>query len=143
MENNSTDKKVSIEDVKRLVFRAMMYKTSYVDLCVELNKLPSADSQSADDAFDKMCDMMYPLSIIEDRFTGSYSGGKFTAWHAEANEIPSDVFSDDVICSVFWNNPDKHNSPLFGIGDTIYDAVTDLYKKMLSRGFFAVGRAIY
>jgi hypothetical protein len=45
---------------------------------------------------------IYPLTIIQDRYNGIYSGGKFTAWNLYPNELPDEVFSDDVTCRCFW-----------------------------------------
>lgn len=45
----------------------------------------------------------YPLTICVDRYSGAYSGGEFTAWNLDANEVPEEIHSDDVTCSLFWD----------------------------------------
>ena len=74
---------------------------------------------------------IYPLTIIADRYTGSYSGGAFTAWNCEYYEIPLDAASSDGLCGEFWET--AHDKYLIGTGDTPREAMLDLYIKMLSR----------
>lgn len=74
-------------------------------------------------------DEIYPLTIINDRYSGTYSGGKFTAWNVEANEIPESVNGDDITCLSFWDS-EQCKEYTIGIGNTIKDAVADLYCKM-------------
>ena len=52
---------------------------------------------------DIMEDEIYPLVIIRDRYTGVYSGGKYTAWSGDVEDIlpPPEVNDDDVICMNF------------------------------------------
>lgn len=69
---------------------------------------------------------IYPLTIVSDRYGGSYSGGKFTAWNLDADEIPAEIAGDDVECYDFWNK----NEATVGKGDTIREALFDLYIKL-------------
>ena len=81
---------------------------------------------------------IYPLAIIVDRYDGTYSEGSFTAWNLHPETIPDEIYSDDWTCHDFWNevrNDEKsyeyrkyHNK--FGVGNTIQDAIDDLYKKL-------------
>ena len=66
---------------------------------------------------------IYPLTVTADRYSGAYSGGKFTAWNLEPSEIPDGVFSDDVGCWDFWET----NNIVCGKGDTIEEAIGNLY----------------
>lgn len=45
---------------------------------------------------------IYPLTIIHDRYAGTYSGGLFTAWNLYPNSIPSEICDDDSTCAFFW-----------------------------------------
>jgi hypothetical protein len=69
---------------------------------------------------------IYPLTIVSDRYSGTYSGGNFTAWNLDFDEIPEDVNASDVICYDFW----LHNEIIVGKGATIQEAVYDLYVKL-------------
>lgn len=89
---------------------------------------------------------IYPLTITKDRYTGVYSGGEWTAWYCDADDIPPEIASDDVTCCEFWSmahdakvsrlgyleymtNGD-FQCPVFGIGGTIEAAVTDLKRRI-------------
>jgi hypothetical protein len=68
-----------------------------------------------------------PLTIVADRYTGAYSGGKFVAYPVEFDEIPPDVDGDDVDCATFWG--EEHPWPV-GRGETPEEAFQDLKEKM-------------
>jgi len=74
-------------------------------------------------------EIIYPLTILEDRYNGVYSGGKYTAWNMYPDEIPTAAFDDDVSCMKLWWGG---NPPLVGVGDTMRAAVEDLRKKIAS-----------
>lgn len=69
---------------------------------------------------------IYPLTITLDRYTGSYSGGKWTAWNCEPGEIPEGPFEDDVGCAYFWAD----NRTPVGIGESPEAAIADLVRKI-------------
>lgn len=69
---------------------------------------------------------IYPLTIVSDRYGGTYSGGNFTAWNLDFDEIPHAVNSDDVDCHEFW----LENQIVVGKGSTINEAIYDLYLKL-------------
>ena len=75
---------------------------------------------------------IYPLTIINDRYTGTYSGGIFTAWNMDYHEIPTDPDEDDVTCMLFWAKTDI----IVGRGETPQEAVDDLIRRLeeLSNG---------
>lgn len=77
------------------------------------------------EAFNKISNEIYPLTIIHDRYSGVYSGGKFTAWPYEHGMIDEDVDADDVSCMTYWYNTED----VAGRGDTIIDAVIDLGRR--------------
>lgn len=81
------------------------------------------------DAFDLKqtdCEDIYPLVIIEDRYTGVYSNGKYTAWNMYFDEIPQDIDGDDVSCYDFWHS---YNG-IVGLGETPSGAIEDLRQKL-------------
>ena len=71
-------------------------------------------------------DMPYPLTITRDRYTGAYSGAKWTAWNCEPNEIPEGPFLDDVGCAWFW----EENKLPVGLGRTPSIAILDLMNRL-------------
>ena len=72
---------------------------------------------------------IYPLTIVCDRYIGTYSGGVYTAWNHYVDEIPLEIEGDDVECYSFWwgDEPKKY---MVGKGETIVEAVADLAHKM-------------
>lgn len=75
---------------------------------------------------------IYPLTIISDRYGGTYSGGNFTAWNLFPEDIPPEIFDSDVPCGTFWFEALIFHwlDGLVGIGDTIEEAVINLYINM-------------
>lgn len=76
--------------------------------------------------YEFMEDAIYPLTITSDRYNGTYSGGNFTAWHLYPDEVPDDIYSNDIDCPYFWS----HNRIVCGKGRTVSEAVADLYAKL-------------
>lgn len=68
--------------------------------------------------------MLYPVTIIYDRYHGTYSGGIWTAWNMYENEVPEEASDDDVICMCFWQ---EFNGAV-GRGNTPNEAYLDLQK---------------
>lgn len=68
----------------------------------------------------------YPLTIVADRYGGSYSGGAYTAWNLEPWEVPGEIGCGDLICCAFWDD----NRLICGKGDTPDEAKRDLISKM-------------
>lgn len=77
---------------------------------------------------------IYPLTIVKDRYMGTYSGGDYTAWNCDADMVPTEIFDDDGTCLWFWDNIRDGDRaswiPKFGIGRTIEDAISDLQRRM-------------
>lgn len=69
---------------------------------------------------------IYPLTIVRDRYNGTYSGGTFTAWRKYPDSIPSDIDDSDVPCMLFWND----FKGIVGKGYTIDEAVADLLRQL-------------
>lgn len=69
----------------------------------------------------------YPTTIVYDRHSGEYSGGKWTCWPVLPNGVPQDVYGDSISNMFFWNSFEKS---VVGIGDTPQDAFEDLRNKL-------------
>ena len=82
------------------------------------------------DVFNHM-DTIYPLTIKADRYSGVYSGGKYTAWPYSESDIPDEVFADDVSCAHMWSVI-KTERQHVGVGCTPSVALVDLYLKQHS-----------
>lgn len=65
---------------------------------------------------------MSKISLINDRYSGRYSGAKWTAW---IGEEPEEINADDVTCSNYWYN--KENIPPHGEGESPGGALEDLW----------------
>jgi len=64
----------------------------------------------------------YPLTIVTDRYNGTYSGAKFLAFPRDFNEIEDEVCGSDPECMDYWYNFDD----IVGKGETIQEAVSNL-----------------
>ena len=76
-----------------------------------------------------MKNSIYPLTIISDRYTGTYSGAVYTAWNLEAQDIPMEVSGGDPSCMNFWYN----FKGVVGLGNTPNEAKKDLEKQILNQ----------
>lgn len=82
------------------------------------------------DVFNHM-DTIYPLTIIADRYSGVYSGGAYTAWPGDEEDVPDEVSMDDVTCAHEWGVI-KSERQHVGIGCTPSVALVDLFLKQHS-----------
>lgn len=57
-------------------------------------------------------EVKYPATIVNDRYGGCYSGGRWVAFPLAQEEIPEEAMGEDVECARFW---DGYNEP-FGLG---------------------------
>lgn len=71
-------------------------------------------------------DDVYPLTVVMDRYNGTYSGGRYTAWNLDFDKVPVAIACDDVCCYEFWLT----NKVTVGKGQTMDDAVADLISKL-------------
>lgn len=46
----------------------------------------------------------YPVTIVCDRYSGTYSNGGWLAFPLDFDEIPPEVNDEDTFCQNFWNN---------------------------------------
>lgn len=75
----------------------------------------------------KMKNDIYPLVVVLDRYNGTYSGGKWTAWNL--NYVPWKIDADDTECADFFSK----NTIVYGRGETPQEAIDDL-KMILNCG---------
>jgi hypothetical protein len=79
--------------------------------------------------------ILYPVVIMQDRYMGVYSGGKWTAWNCEPDEIPPEVYGNDEECRNAWRGIHDGKRPfVYGFGDTIEDAISRMVKAASLRG---------
>lgn len=68
----------------------------------------------------------YPLTIIKDRYGGSYTKGEYLAFNAKHFHIPKEVQGDDMT-QVDWIHDTKM---IYGVGDTPEGAIEDLKRRL-------------
>ena len=73
----------------------------------------------------------YPCTLVADRYTGVYSGGRWIAYPLHPEDVPFAVGGDDLTCSEFWwdHNVNDRLLPV-GRGDTPAEAYDDLVAVM-------------
>lgn len=69
----------------------------------------------------------HPTTIVNDRYGGSYSGGRWLAFPLEHGEVPAAVDGCDRACVLFW---DSYTGPV-GRGSSPDEAFENL-KSILS-----------
>lgn len=77
----------------------------------------------------KLSEPIYPLTIIADRYDGTYSGGKYLAFNMDFDEMPEEIIGDDVSCCNIFYRPDF----VYGKGETITEAYMDLVSKLTAK----------
>lgn len=74
-------------------------------------------------------DEIYPLTIIEDRYSGTYSGGGYLAFNLEETEIPEAVSGSDLECAFFW----QKTKIIVGKGMSPEEAKENLIQKLKAK----------
>lgn len=77
-------------------------------------------------AYYKFWQDIYPITIVQDRYGGTYSGAAFICFGCEYYEIPQEVNGDDIEAMTFWN----HTDWVIGKGATPDDALRDFAEKV-------------
>lgn len=77
-----------------------------------------------------------PLTIVKDKYSGKYCKGGYIAWNLEPNEIPKYSYSNETSVMHFWNSKNYYDAyreydGYFGIGETIQEAIDDLYSYII------------
>lgn len=67
---------------------------------------------------------LYPITVIEDRYSGTYSGGNWVAFNLEPWDVPEAALGDDVSCFNYF----ERSGDIFGVGSTLEEAVRKLYQ---------------
>lgn len=80
-------------------------------------------------AFDKNGNWCYPLTIVADRYGGTYTGGKWLAFACNYNEIDRRVNGDDL-------DEQEGFRQTYGKGNTPEEAVADLKKEMANQAWW-------
>ena len=70
-------------------------------------------------------EIYFPLTLIADRYSGTYSGAQFTAWPLYARDIPHGAVANDVTCADFWADEEHLKYPI-GKGKTPQEAYDNL-----------------
>lgn len=89
---------------------------------------------------------VYPITILMDRYGGSYSRAKWTAWNLDADEIPSGAQGGDTECWDFWDayrdrlplgRTSQDRTPpwehIIGFGATPDEAASDLRAQVAAK----------
>ena len=76
-----------------------------------------------------MSKFVYPVTIIQDRYSGVYSGGEWTAFNLHKEQVPDAIDGDDVECREFWTLASNFHLSI-GIGKTPNEAFDDLKEKL-------------
>lgn len=72
---------------------------------------------------------IFPVTIVKDRYNGSYSGGMYIAFNLDHYRIPNEVDDGDIECMKYWVWV-KNTYQKVGVGSTPNDAYNDLIKKL-------------
>ena len=76
-------------------------------------------------------DDIYPLTVCIDRYSGIFSGGKFTAWNLDVRDMPWQICGgDDDAMDIFHDIRNGDLNIVYGIGATPDEAVKDLWNKL-------------
>ena len=67
---------------------------------------------------------LYPVTLVKDRYHGTYSGGKWIAFNRVPWDIPEAVLGSDVPCATYFNQADGQ----FAVGSTMEEALKNLYQ---------------
>ena len=70
---------------------------------------------------------IYPLTIVADRYGGSYSGALFTAWNLQYDQLPNEISDCDLGCGIFWTKADRSE---IGFGNNPNEAYQNLLEKL-------------
>lgn len=76
---------------------------------------------------DEIYAKIYPLTIIQDRYCGLFSGGNYIAFNCKPGDIPEEIFGEDEAAEDTWANL---KDSIVGVGDTVEEAIGDLCCKL-------------
>jgi hypothetical protein len=73
---------------------------------------------------------IYPVTIVMDRYTGTYSSALWLAIQIDPDDMPPEIGGGDSDEEMFWREHDDLKFPI-GKGNTPNDALEDLKKKSI------------
>lgn len=76
---------------------------------------------------------IYPVTIVMDRYSGTYSNGVWLAFNLYPEDLPEEVGSSDPDEMIFWREHNDLTLPI-GKGKSPEDALNDL--KIKSKTFY-------
>ena len=77
-----------------------------------------------------MSENTWPVTVTKDRYTGSYSQGRWIAFNAKPSDCPPEVFGCDITAADWWGS--HPYADFVGRGDTPMEAVRDLDRRLAS-----------
>jgi len=72
-------------------------------------------------------DLLNPITIIEDRYNGTYTGFQWISFNLNDDEVPQEVSGSDLVHAEFWTK----NTIVVGMGNTPDEAVEELRTNIL------------
>jgi hypothetical protein len=69
----------------------------------------------------------YPVTIVADRYGGTYAGGKYVAYPLEYHDVPEEAHGDDMAAMALFYMDD---APLRGVGHSPNAAFSDLIRRV-------------
>lgn len=73
---------------------------------------------------------IYPLTIVSDRYNGTYSDAKYLAFNLDAGMMPWQIGSGDPDEMDFWELSELYKDYDIGKGNTPQEAFDDLWNKL-------------
>ncbi len=70
---------------------------------------------------------IYPITITQARYSGTYEGGAWVAFNNHAYDVPTQAFADDITCMTWWDSAASTN---VGRGTTPQDAYQNLLERL-------------
>ncbi len=74
---------------------------------------------------------VYPVTIVSDRYDGTYSNGKWLAFQLDPENIPEEIGSSDPDEMIFWLEHTDEKLPV-GKGNSPNEALEDLKPKLIA-----------
>ena len=105
----------------RFLYLSGMYtKSPFTDLNASIKKVELEELSKGN---------VYPVTIVMDRYQGTYSNALWLAFNLDPSEIPDEIGGDDPTETIFWREHDDMKLPI-GKGDTPNAAIADLKGKI-------------
>lgn len=98
----------------------MYVKSTFADLNASIKKVELEQLNKGE---------AYPVTIVMDRYSGSYSNAKWLAFNLDPCDIPDEIGGSDPDEMIFWREHDDRKLPI-GKGATPDLAINDLIIKL-------------